>query len=371
VFHVRPSGIPWSLMRILVLALAAVLAAPSLTASAEPPRCKPPRIAHGGECLYPDAVEAAEAAARDKRVAAAKARRAKKPVARAGDTGASTSSPDAQASSPSVERQAAHVSQVAPPADADPELLRALRFDWLDVPAGAFAMGSRWGEPDEQPERRVLLDAYRLARTETTVAQYKACVDAGWCKADMVDGEQLEGLPWRASRHCNASRHDRMGHPMNCVSWWEAVAFCEWVGGRLPTEAEWEKAATGGERMYPWGDTPPTCTHATMNVGEDGCGAGGTSAVCERPQGQTPSGACDMAGNVWEWVSDWYGAGYYAAGEDSAPTGPEQGTGRVRRGGSFRDGSSDLRSTNRWHLVSVYRSATLGFRCAADRERVE
>lgn len=355
-------------MRIAVLALAALIAVATASASAEVPRCKPPRILHGKECLYPDAVEAAEAAVREKRVAAAKARRAKQAAARKPTTG-----DPADAGTPRVtvvERQAAQVVRSVP-VEANPEDLRALRFDWLEVPAGRFMMGTRWGEPDEQPERTVLLDAFRIARTETTVAQYRACVDAGWCQAGMVDGEQLEGLPWRQSRHCNAARHDRMGHPMNCVSWWEAVAFCEWVGGRLPTEAEWERVATGGERMYPWGDAPPTCTHATMNVGDDGCGSGGTSAVCERPKGQTPDGVCDMAGNVWEWVSDWYGAGYYAAGEDSAPGGPEHGSGRVRRGGSFRDGASELRATNRWHLVSVYRSATLGFRCAAERVRAE
>jgi formylglycine-generating enzyme required for sulfatase activity len=344
-------------MKWWVFAVGGMMVWAGSSARATPPRCKPPRIAHRGACHYPDDVEREQKQARDKRLAARQAVTAPdKPAT------PTTIPPTETPTAPVVERVDAKAHRAPTPASqADVE---ALGIEWISIASKTFPMGSRWGDPDEKPVRNVRVPGFRLAKSETTVAQYRACVAAGWCDGELVEGEEFADFAWESSRFCNAGRADHGTHPMNCVSWWEALAFCEWVGGRLPTEAEWELAATGGTRMYPWGDAPATCEHAQMFNGEDGCGTGTTATVCERPAGRTPEGVCDMGGNVWEWVADWYGAGHYAEGATEAPTGPAQGSTRVRRGGSFRDEAGDLRSTNRWFLIGVYRSATLGFRCA-------
>ena len=329
---------------VVVAAVVVVLVGVRGPAQAEPPRCKPPRILHKDECLYPEDVEKLAAAARAKRPKAAQRTPANQPT-----------TPLPPEPTPPGGPQLASAAQLA-----------ALGLRWVDFASGTFPMGSDYGDPDERPVRTVKTRTYRLAATEVTVAAYRACADAGWCEPDNVDGEQWLDHAFDASRFCNYPQPERGSHPMNCVNWWQAEQFCAWIGGRLPTEAEWERAATAGSRMYPWGDQPATCTYAAMNNGVDGCGAAMTAPVCERPPGRTPDGICDLAGNVWEWVSDWYGAGHYAENVADDPQGPAFGSARVRRGGSFRDQPGDLRGTNRWYLGSVYRSAQTGFRCASD-----
>lgn len=134
-----------------------------------------------------------------------------------------------------------------------------------------------------------------FAKTETTVEQFRACVDAGACPQDTYDTVAKDP-------ECNLGNAARGGHPMNCVSSHGAKAFCVWADARLPTAGEWRvEASHGGTRKFPWGAAAPTCDRVIMGDGEmQGCGRGGTWPVCSRPRGQSASGLCDMSGNVWE-----------------------------------------------------------------------
>lgn len=228
------------------------------------------------------------------------------------------------------------------------------------IPGGEFEMGSNL-QPAEMPIRQVYLDPFWIDETEVTLAEYAACVAAGGCTAPATDP-----VPY-----CNWNQPDRDDHPINCVDWYQAAAYCAWVDegtNRLPTEAEWEKAARGADaRVYPWGDAPgPTCTHAVMwddAVGGSGCGTYGTMPVGSKPLGDSPYGLKDMSGNVWEWVADWYGP--YDAAETDNPTGAAMGTDRVLRGDSWYSAILDyFRAASRGGLDPVNRWMIVGFRCA-------
>jgi formylglycine-generating enzyme required for sulfatase activity len=159
-------------------------------------------------------------------------------------------------------------------------------------------------------------------RTEVTNAQYDRCVRAGVCTAP-------SNSVWRDVRFAD--------HPVTDVSWDQASVYAQWVGGSLPTEAQWEKAARGTDlRAYPWGDQEPTVS--LLNF--EGSGIGGTSAVGSYPIGASPYGALDMAGNVWEWVADWYDGSYYSVSPVENPQGPATGSYRVLRGGSWYGSAS-------------------------------
>ena len=223
------------------------------------------------------------------------------------------------------------------------------------IPAGSFWMGCNEAvdsqcSGDEKPYHEVTLSAYYIDKTEVTQGEYKKCVDAGTCA--------VPGCDWDPSGTPN--------RPAVCVNWTQAKDYCAWAGKRLPTEAEWEKAARGTDgRKYPWGNQTATCEYAVMYDGSDyGCGTGGTWDVCGKsPAGDSPYGLCDMAGNVWEWVSDWYGSNYYSNSPASNPTGSVSGSLRVFRGGSFYYAGS-LRASDRSGVSPSYDSYYLGFRCA-------
>lgn len=238
--------------------------------------------------------------------------------------------------------------------------------DWVTIPGGTFDMGSDDGEPDEQPVHSVTVPDFEMWRTEVTAAQYDLCVLAGECSS-MPQGPA-----------CNWDKDGLENHPVNCVSREQANNFCAWVGGRVPSEAEWEHAArSGGQDIsYPWGDDPATCDRAVMDDGGSGCGTGGTLAVCSKPDGNTDQGLCDMAGNVREWLADFYHGcydcsqcpgevacdGQTAAPDDGSAWVTPSGSGLVRRGGGYYDGAAELKATSRSY--GSYPETDDGFRCA-------
>jgi formylglycine-generating enzyme required for sulfatase activity len=235
------------------------------------------------------------------------------------------------------------------------------RTDVVLVAAGEFAMGcnaeaDKRCQKDELPARKVSLAVFQIDRLEVTVAKYAACVKAGRCSTDGLTDSEL----------CNWGKADRTDHPVNCVDWNEASSYCQWAGMRLPTEAEWEKAARGDQApVYPWGNTEPSCRVAIMDDGGDGCARDSTWPVGSRPGGASPYGALDMAGNVWEWVADRFEESYYAHAPSQNPPGPEGGMERSVRGGSWlSNDTADLRASERHASPMGYRNYNLGFRCA-------
>jgi formylglycine-generating enzyme required for sulfatase activity len=219
------------------------------------------------------------------------------------------------------------------------------------VPAGTFTMGRVLGPEDQLPAHEVTLDAFWIDQTEVTNAQYGRCVAADECeKAEFTRKRDFNGD----------------AYPVVGVSWFDATAYCAWVGGRLPTEAEWEYAARGPENLlYPWGDEPQ---EDYANCSQDDCADGFefTAPVGSFPQGVNWVGAVDMAGNVWEWVNDWYRAGYYGVSPNENPPGPSTGGAKVLRGGAWDYNWANLRATSRQVGSRGYRNIYFGFRCAGD-----
>ena len=227
------------------------------------------------------------------------------------------------------------------------------------IPAGPFWMGCNDGlesscSPDEKPYHEVTLDGYYMDQTEVTQSAYNECYDAGKCDAPC----------W-----FDPSSPDE---PVVCVTWFEAAAYCAWAGKRLPTEAEWEKAARGTDgRKYPWGNEYATCDYAVINDGVRGCGTYWPWDVCSKsPAGDSPYGLCDMSGNVMEWVSDWYDDEYYRHDPEPNPTGPDSGGYNFRavRGGCYFDAidQDDLRASGRSCHSDYSAERYIGFRCAKD-----
>lgn len=214
--------------------------------------------------------------------------------------------------------------------------------DYVFVPAGPFTMGSLRAD-DEIPVHEVTVDSFWIQRTEVTNAQYARCVTAGVC-SEPGDPTWLEAA--------------KANFPVTHVEWSQAVTYAEWVGGRLPTEAEWEKAARGPDRrLYPWGDALADNDQLNFQFAN-----GGVVAVGSYPAGASPYGALDMAGNVEEWVADWYAPAYYAQAPPTNPTGPDSGAFRVVRGGSFNSNRDDVRTTRRGTAFPDVKFESVGFR---------
>ena len=212
--------------------------------------------------------------------------------------------------------------------------------EMVDIPAGSFLMGSAVGPPDEQPAHQVSISAFRLDRQEVSRIAYQAFLESQQ-KVRKTSVENPE-------------------HPAALVSWSDAAAYCGWAGKRLPTEAEWEYAARGPEaRTYPWGNNPPDGSRAHF---------GGRTrepvGVDALPRGATPEGVLNMAGNVAEWVQDWWRPDYYAASPSADPPGPAQGDYRTVRGGSWSQPGAELRAAARSFHNPDKGAAYIGFRCA-------
>lgn len=214
------------------------------------------------------------------------------------------------------------------------------------VAAGPFLMGSDpqhdpVSQADEEPQHTVTLPGFWIMRTEVTNAQYSRCVAARACVPPENDY-------WRDSSHAE--------HPVVNVDWNHASAYAEWAGGRLPTEAEWEKACRGTNGIrYPWGDQGPQSNMANFDNDR------GTEPVGSHPTGASPYGALDMAGNVWEWTTDWYDPHYYASSPESNPS-SSSGTYRALRGGAWNGSENDVRCAVRDADDPGSRRYDLGFR---------
>jgi formylglycine-generating enzyme required for sulfatase activity len=245
----------------------------------------------------------------------------------------------------------------------------AAATDMVLVAAGPFTMGAHGGEMDAAPPHRLYLPAYYIDRYEVTVADYRVCVERGAC-SEPYAGPLAYRLDFEA-RYTNWDKPDRDHYPVNAVTWYQAETYCGWAGKRLPTEAEWEKAARGADqRRYPWGDKAPDCGRIAMDDGGDGCGQESTWPVGSFPGGASPYGALDMSGNVWEWVADWYEYGYYdrSPAVDPLNDNPERRRSKVLRGGSFADQNVRIHeTTNRLaYDPNMQYDYTVGFRCARD-----
>ena len=223
-------------------------------------------------------------------------------------------------------------------------------------------MGSDYGRLDEQPVHTVYLDAFWIDQTEVTNSMYDVCVAEGACLA-------AANSPLQTDRCISGGSMDS---PVTCVDWNMANTYCQWAGRRLPSEAEWEKAARGTDgRTYSWGNAVPTCALANlfgMGFMNPPC-VGHLTPVGNYPAGASPYGALDMAGNAWEWVNDWYSASYYRQSPKSNPTGPANGEYRVVRGVSWGGGGDESRSAYRLggNLADFYNyNPITGFRCAQD-----
>jgi eukaryotic-like serine/threonine-protein kinase len=232
--------------------------------------------------------------------------------------------------------------------------------EMIHIQSGEFYMGCHpdyndgaacW--EDQLPLRSIYLDDYLIDKYEVTNGQYARCVEKGYCPAP-IDFSSY-------SRYSYYDNYVFANYPVVWVNWANAHDYCAWAGKRLPTEAEWEKAARGPSlQAYPWGDEPPDCTRANYR-GLDGC-VGDTMEVGSYPSGASPYGVMDMAGNVREWVNDWYGSMYYSYMPERNPPGPENGCGKVIRGTSLFDTAVQL--VFRFNRDPLVYSNGTGFRCA-------
>jgi formylglycine-generating enzyme required for sulfatase activity len=222
------------------------------------------------------------------------------------------------------------------------------------VPAGEFTMGSEGWDADEKPVHRVYLDAFYMDQYEVTTGRYAKF---------MRETGRAQPAQWKDVNPATDGERPVVG-----VTWHDADAYCRHYGKRLPTEAEWEKAARGSDgRRFPWGHEEPT--HLQANFGATWAGYETLMKVGNLEAGKSPYGIYDLAGNAWEWVADWYDMNYYKNSPGRNPTGPTRGGSKVLRGGSWYNMLYDLRSTNRSYFVPTSRFFDLSFRCAQDSQQ--
>ena len=232
------------------------------------------------------------------------------------------------------------------------------------IPAGEFQMGSNDGRDDEKPVHTVYIDAFYMDVYQVTNAQYKKFIDANpqWCE-DRVDGMYHDG-GYLAGWYGNNYPSGKANHPVTHVSWYAAKAYAKWAGKRLPTEAEWEKAARGGlvGKKYTWGDS----------LAHDGANYGSGRTVPVDSFSPNGYGLHGMVGNAMECCADWYEPNYYRKSPERNPAGPSSGEYRVLRGGSQFEATYiyediyDLRVARRDHYCPMSTSFEFGFRCAQD-----
>jgi iron(II)-dependent oxidoreductase len=213
------------------------------------------------------------------------------------------------------------------------------------VMAGECIMGSNDHRRDERPVHRIYLDVFYIDKYQVTNARY---------------GTFMQATGHKAPGHWNKKMYNTSNQPVVAVSWHDAEAYCRWAGKRLPTEAEWEKAARGTEgRTYPWGNQ---WDKTRANIWDGSLGK--TTPVGSYEGGKSPYGAYDMAGNGWEWVADWYDRKYYQSSPSRNPMGPARGHAKVLRGGSWYFIAGVARAATRVRNDPESRAGSYGFRCA-------
>lgn len=263
------------------------------------------------------------------------------------------------------------------------------------VPAGHVEMGSSEAEiaramemfksaentepirnwfDDETPKHRVWVGAYYLDKHEVTNREFMKFVRAGGYKKKIFWSD--EGRNWLHNKQVTTpecfddTRFNDPDHPIVCINWYEASAYAKWAGKRLPTEAEWERAARGDDnRSFPWGNdiSPKNGHRLNYHPGgetQDKDGYRFTAPVASYPNGVSPFGILQMAGNVWEWCEDWYGENYYAKSQKKNPTGPRKGKEKIVRGGSWLNSIVSIRTTYRSYVDPKLRYSHIGLRCA-------
>jgi formylglycine-generating enzyme required for sulfatase activity len=253
---------------------------------------------------------------------------------------------------PFEENRAHMAEETADPTALIPPAESLIEEQMVLIPSGVFVRGTEQGGFDEQPKREIFLDAFMIDRYEVTNGQYAAFVSA--------TGHRKSGPPSRYAKNMEKMRG--VNQPVVYVSWDDAQAYCQWKGGRLPTEAEWEKAMRGTDgRLWPWGsvELPGAANWARVDDGFEVA-----APVGQFKSDSSPFGVMDGAGNVIEWVEDWYQEDAYAEVPGKNPSSPEHGTFRVLRGAGYTSSGSDLRITSRSKMMPDFRDETIGFRCA-------
>lgn len=254
--------------------------------------------------------------------------------------------------------------------DSDTDTEAITEIEWVTIEGGSYMMGSEdWGWT--QPVHNVDVPTFEMAKTEVTIAHYQVCIDDGVCAEPYT--EDYCALP--PDGYGSWGLGDNDNHPVTCITWEDAKIFCEWAGGRLPSESEWEYAARSGGQdiLYPWGDEDPTCELAVFdddepgNLTSFGCGENSTWPVCSKPSGNTEQGLCGMADNVIEFVTDYYHVFYDDAPSDGSWWDePEDGNEetRVRRGGGLSSPPENLQTASRGAISEQSPMWQVGIRCA-------
>ena len=244
--------------------------------------------------------------------------------------------------------------------------------DMVLIPEGPFTMGyaiendKEWGDMDEDPVHQVTLSPYWMNKYEVTSSDFAKFLNSHQAAALRF----IEITPSVTVEYVEGKYRPRNGLenlPVNRVSWYGANAYCQWKGNRLPTEAEWEKAARGtDQRIFPWGDEPPDNSRTTFRRKFSKLGFKVMEPVDSMSRGASPYGIHHMAGNVWEWVADWFDGGTYEDHEPRDPKGPETGVSRVLRGGNWYYKAYYMRTTYRFNERPEKFKIRQGFRCARD-----
>ena len=243
----------------------------------------------------------------------------------------------------------------------------------VTITAGSFKMGCNKDmegncPEDTVPVHEVALSSYVMDKFEVPVELFELCIAENVCTNDNADEPHYRTSS--DSYQCSIGNPERKNHPANCVTWHGAKAYCEWLGKRLPTEAEWENAAKSGKvQIYPWGNTPvASCDNTVMKGSANGCGSNTTSPIGSKPDGVSEQGIFDLSGNVAEYTSDWYEKKFYSTEEASnadtqGPDEPEKDKFKVIRGGSYIYGENHARSSYRGSAKLADPAIDFGFRC--------